>query len=155
MATPQELIETVAANRILAEPEQVEAFDGALAELAGAPLKDADIDALFLVFDDACENREVMCGLMHLLERIESPGYERALAKALPRMAGRASDWAEILQSRLLNEEATAKSLGWALGKATPESRQAAAVALRKIAAEDEAPRSDRARRVLKAIGAD
>jgi hypothetical protein len=151
MATATELIRELEANRTLGTEGQVRAFDQALEELANARLGQSEVDALFLVLDDATENEEVMFGLLHFLEAVVKP-YETALIRVAPRLRVRASNWADVLHTRVLNEPASATQYVAGLKWASGQSRSAAATILKAIAAEEAGERSTRAKEALTAL---
>jgi hypothetical protein len=149
MPTAANWIRILESSRGLEDKKQVETFTRSLSELAKVPLKEADIDALFPIFKDDSAKPEVMGGLMHLLEDLETLDYVRALVQGLPKLIRSAPKWSLALSQRLLNNPEAAKSLGWALKKGGPESKQAAGLVLAKIASENVEPRSGEAKKLL------
>ncbi|MEB3292957.1 MAG: Imm30 family immunity protein [Synechococcales bacterium] len=59
-----------------------------------------DLPSLHLVLDDACEQPDVMFGLVHFLESFELQEQILALIQVMPDLVQRAAEWAAILYSR-------------------------------------------------------
>ncbi len=97
------LIDTLEANRLMRSPHEVTLFEQTLEQLAQNP-DPADLARLHLVLDDACEQPEVMFSLVHFLESFEVQVQVQAFIQVMPALAGRATEWSEILQSRIMND---------------------------------------------------
>jgi hypothetical protein len=100
-------IVTLRKNRLLDSETEVRDFDQALSELDCTFATPEEIEQLFLVFTDTCEQHEVMWGLFHAVEAIDDEKELPALVEALPATRHEASEWAELLHIRILNSEAT------------------------------------------------
>lgn len=123
-------------NRLLRNQAEVAAFDTALAALARSPNSD-DLTDLLLVFTDACEQHEVMWGLLHFVESFGMERHLQALTRSLPSMLRDGPEWVEILLCRVLNEEKYRTYYKKLLTSEHGANRQAAEQVLEKIAAED------------------
>lgn len=106
-------IESLAAARMLRTPEEVQAFDRALAELTERPGL-ADLPDLLRVFTDATEDpSNVMWGLLHHVEDFEPAAYAEAFVECLPETVPSARQWMTTLAIRQLNvDEARAMLVG-------------------------------------------
>jgi hypothetical protein len=62
------------------------------------------LPGLHLVWDDACEQPEVMFSLVHSLESFEVQAQEQAFVQVMPDLVKRAAEWTEILHSRMIND---------------------------------------------------
>lgn len=85
-------------------PEEVTAFENALAELAKNP-KNEYLPSRHLVLDDGCEHQEVMFGLVHFLESFDVKEQLEAFVFVVPQLIVTAPDWTKILHNRILNDE--------------------------------------------------
>jgi Immunity protein 30 len=85
-------------------PDEVTAFENALASLAGRP-QDEDLPDLHLILDDRCEQPEVMFGLIHFLESFDVSAQIQAFVTVVPQLMLVASEWMRILHTRILNDE--------------------------------------------------
>lgn len=90
------MIEVLRRNRHLRSSEEVASFDCSLAELARSP-RDDDLPALHTVFDDDCQQPEVMYGLVHFLESFDMRRQLAAFIEAVPEMSVQAREWAKVL----------------------------------------------------------
>lgn len=78
-------------------------FDSALCALWDNVTTD-DIEDLLKAFCDDTEDDEVMFGLLHLIERLDSDESLLKIALLTPEMQG-AEEWAKLLNRRILNSE--------------------------------------------------
>jgi len=92
------------ANKLMRSPEEVTAFENALAEFAKHP-ESEHLPALHLILDDRCQQPEVMFSLIHFLESFEMEQQLQAFISVIPQLIIFASDWTRILHSRILNDE--------------------------------------------------
>lgn len=90
--------------RLLRNELECEEFDAVLENIADYT-DGSMIEDLCLVFDDETQEEEVMFGLLHLIESFERQQYLTEMSKALPKMMENASEWATILNIRILNNE--------------------------------------------------
>lgn len=97
------LIEVLEANHLLRSPDEVAAFEQALAELA-QNLNPDDLPKLHLILDDACQQPEVMFSLVHFLESLDLQEQLSAFIQVLPDLVKRAAEWATILHTRIMND---------------------------------------------------
>lgn len=97
------LIDILEANRLMQSPQEVTLFEQTLEQLAQNP-DSADLSRLHLVLDDACAQPEVMFSLVHFLESFEVQTQVQAFVQVMPDLAGRATEWSEILRDRIMND---------------------------------------------------
>jgi hypothetical protein len=97
-------ISILKANNLMRSPDEVIAFENALASLADRP-QDEDLPDLHLILDDRCEQPEVMFGLIHFLESFDVSAQIQAFVTVVPQLMLVASEWTRILHSRILNDE--------------------------------------------------
>lgn len=91
-------------NQLMRSPNEVIAFENALASLANYP-QDEDLQNLHLILDDRCEQPEVMFGLIHFLESFDVSAQIQAFVTVVPQLMLVASEWTRILHSRILNDD--------------------------------------------------
>lgn len=99
------LIEILKKNAIMQTEREVEKFENALAEIANNP-NEEDLSEYHLIFNDSCQQPEVMFGLVHFLESFELETQLKAFIKVMPQLAMNAPEWTQILHNRILNDEA-------------------------------------------------
>jgi len=97
-------ISILKANNLMRSPDEVIAFENALASLADRP-QDEDLPDLHLILDDRCEQPEVMFGLIHFLESFDVSAQMQAFVTVVPQLIIVASEWTRILHSRILNDD--------------------------------------------------
>jgi hypothetical protein len=97
-------ISILKANNLMRSPDEVIAFENALASLADRP-QDEDLPDLHLILDDRCEQPEVMFGLIHFLESFDVSAQIQAFVTVVPQLMLVASEWTRILHSRILNDD--------------------------------------------------
>lgn len=102
------LIDILQANRLMRSPEEVTAFENALAELEKNP-KNEYLPSLHLVLDDGCEHQEVMFGLVHILESFDLKEQLEAFVSVAPQLIIAAPEWTGILHNRILNDESAGR----------------------------------------------
>jgi primosomal protein N' len=131
-----DLIKTLQMNRLLRSPAEVEAFDDALAAIADLPEAEIGpyLPRLFLVFDDACVQPEVMWGLLHLIEDYDLEPMMRAYVSVIPTMLRQAPDWTLRITNRVLNSEHDRRALKALLSVLPSAERQALHAVLAQIA---------------------
>lgn len=111
-------------NAALRSPEQVEAFEDALAQAAA--LDDPDvIPAVLGILDDATEFPEVMYGVVHLVEDFPDVEYLPRLVAAAPELIAHAPGWAETLHKGILNADDARASYARILCEQSPQVRAA------------------------------
>ena len=98
------LISVLEANRLMRSPDEVTAFETALAELARYP-KLERLPDLHLVLDDRCEHQEVMFGLVHFLESFDVNEQVWAFVDVIPKLIKQSPNWTKILHVRILNDD--------------------------------------------------
>ncbi len=91
-------------NKLMRSPDEVIAFENALASLADRP-QDEDLPDLHLILDDRCEQPEIMFGLIHFLESFDVSAQMQAFVTVVPQLMLVASEWTRILHSRILNDD--------------------------------------------------
>ena len=97
-------INILESNKLMRSPDEVTAFENALASLADRP-QNEDLPDLHLILDDRCEQPEVMFGLIHFLESFEMLAQIQAFVTVVPQLMLVASEWTRILHSRILNDD--------------------------------------------------
>jgi len=97
-------ISILKANNLMRSPDEVIAFENALASLADRP-QDEDLPDLHLILDDRCEQPEVMFGLIHFLESFDVSAQIQAFVTVVPQLMLVASEWTRILHRRILNDD--------------------------------------------------
>ncbi|WP_293334946.1 Imm30 family immunity protein [Microcoleus sp. CAWBG58] len=96
-------ISILKANKLMRSPDEVTAFENALASIADRP-QDEDLPDLHLILDDRCEQPEVMFSLIHFLESFDVSAQIQAFVTVVPQLMLVASEWTRILHSRILND---------------------------------------------------
>jgi hypothetical protein len=91
-------------NKLMRSPDEVTAFENALASVADRP-QDEDLPDLHLILDDRCEQPEVMFGLIHFLESFDVSAQMQAFVTVVPQLMLVASEWTRILHNRILNDD--------------------------------------------------
>lgn len=124
-------------NRLIVDDEQVAAFEETVERITS--LSDPKhIALLCLGFDDATEQHEVMFGLVHAVESYDAvAGAEVATTyfiNTLPLLLPHASDWAEILLLRILNNNESRVLLRRLLKATSSDSQQVVTSILKKLA---------------------
>ncbi|OCQ91691.1 hypothetical protein BCD67_09305 [Oscillatoriales cyanobacterium USR001] len=97
-------IAILSANKLMRSPEQVAAFENALAELAQHP-NSQYLRELHLILDDNCQHQEVMFSLLHFLESFDVKAQIQAFIDVMPQLIISAPEWTEIIHQRILNDE--------------------------------------------------
>jgi hypothetical protein len=97
-------IEILRENRLMQTPEEVEAFETALAEVAKNP-DENNLTAYHLILDDRCQHPEVMFSLIHFLESLDMEKQIEAFLTIIPQLMLTALEWTRILHDRILNDE--------------------------------------------------
>ena len=97
-------IRVLEANKLMRSRQDVIAYETALAELAKHPQTE-DLPTLHLMFDDRCEQPEVMFSLLHFLESFDLQQQLQAFITVAPQLIGLAQDWARIIHTRILNDD--------------------------------------------------
>lgn len=97
-------INILKANKLMRSPDEVTAFENALASLVDRP-QNEDLPDLHLILDDRCEQPEVMFGLIHFLESFDVSSQIQAFVTVVPQLMLVASEWTRILHSRILNDD--------------------------------------------------
>jgi hypothetical protein len=101
--SPNSLIDVLEANRLLRSPNEAALFEQTLENLAQNS-DSVDLPSLHLIFDDACEQPEVMFSLVHFLESFDVQEQVEALIQVMPDLVKRAAEWTAILHSRMMND---------------------------------------------------
>ncbi|MCC3490450.1 MAG: hypothetical protein JGK35_07735 [Microcoleus sp. PH2017_16_JOR_D_A] len=91
-------------NKLMRSPDEVTAFENALASVADRPHNE-DLPDLHLILDDRCEQPEVMFGLIHFLESFDVSAQIQAFVTVIPQLMLVASEWTRILHDRILNDD--------------------------------------------------
>ena len=128
--------------------EEAMSFDLALAELALHPNREY-LPTLYLVFDDLCEQHEVMYGLIHFLESFELKDQLQAFIDAIDRMIVNAKEWTMILLYRILNQDLARSLYSEMLHSTHSQNRDLCTHLLREIVANESPPLSSRAESVI------
>jgi hypothetical protein len=98
------LIEILTENRLMQTPQEVDAFESALAEIAKNP-DESNLTAYHLILDDRCQQPEVMFSLIHFLESFDMEKQIEAFITIIPQLMLSAPEWTRILHNRILNDE--------------------------------------------------
>jgi len=137
-------------NRHLRSPGEIEQFDKALEELsAEGDLEVKDIQDLFLVFDDDCDNEEVMYGLVHFLEDLDLNTLLERFIEAVPNLSAQAPEWAKVFLYRILNTDNARVMFKKMLSGSNPDSRRIVYEMLSEMSQTESAPLSTYAKTVL------
>ena len=91
-------------NKLMRSPDEVTAFEKALASLADRP-QNENLPDLHLILDDRSEQPEVMFGLIHFLESFDVSAQIQAFVTVVPQLMLVASEWTRILHGRILNDD--------------------------------------------------
>jgi len=102
--SPNPLIDVLEANRLMRSPDEVALFEQTLEKLAQNS-DPVDLLSLHLIFDDACEQPDVMFSLVHFLESFDVQEQVQAFIQVMPELVKQAAEWAAILHSRIMNDE--------------------------------------------------
>jgi Immunity protein 30 len=97
-------INILEANKLMRSPDEVTAFENALASLADRP-QNEDLPDLHMILDDRCEQPEVMFGLIHFLESFDVSAQIQAFVTVAPQLMLVGSEWTIILHNRILNDD--------------------------------------------------
>ena len=141
-------IEILNANKFMRSDEEAMNFDFALAELAVHRNREY-LPTLYLVFDDRCEQHEVMYGLIHFLESFELKDQLQAFIDAIDRMIVNAKEWTMILLYGILNQDLSRNSYSEILHSTQSHNRELCTNLLQEIAANESPPLSSRAESVI------
>ena len=144
-----QVVAALRANRELATPEQVKAWDQAIAQF---PVDPSFLRELHLVFTDATKNEEVMFGLVHVLEDYDMDVQLAAFVSALPEMLKDAREWVLTLTWRILNDAKSREAYKAVLKAADPGARDAARGILEEVARDEKPPLQTGAQEVLAAL---
>ena len=98
------LIQILTENRLMQTPQEVEAFETALAEIAKNP-DENNLTAYHLILDDRCQSPEVMFSLIHFLESFDMEKQIEAFITMIPQLMLSVTEWTRILHNRILNDE--------------------------------------------------
>lgn len=101
----QKLIEVLEKNKRVSSSDEISLFDDALKKLLEWEIEKNDLIKLFSIFDDECQDEEVLFGLVHLLEDLDINEFISAFIQAVPRMQTRTSEWIKTFHYRILNSE--------------------------------------------------
>lgn len=130
------------ANRLMKNDEQLNIYEQSLDEI-GDNEDVANIPALCFAFDDETEHREVMSGLIPIIEGYNSfSSREEQLKyfiKGAPNMLPQASDWLRTMLVRILNHDESRKLFRELLAGSSDEAKVAVRAALQNISKEDPA----------------
>lgn len=144
-----QVVATLRANRDLATPDQVKAWDQAIAQF---PVDPSFLRELHLVFTDATQNYEVMFGLLHVLEDYDMDVQLAAYVSALPDMLAEAREWAFRLTWRILNDAPSREAYKAVLKAAEPAAAAVARAILEEVARDEKPPLQTSAQEVLAAL---
>lgn len=143
-----QLIEILNANKFMRSDEEVMIFEFTLAELALHPNSEY-LPALYLVFDDRCEQHEVMYGLIHFLESFELKDQLQAFIDTIDRMVVNAKEWTMILLYGILNQDLARSLYSQMLHSTHSPNRDLCTHLLREIVANESPPLSSHAESVI------
>ncbi|MFB2979754.1 Imm30 family immunity protein [Microseira sp. BLCC-F43] len=101
-------ISILEANKLMRSPDEVTAFENALAELAKNP-KTEYLPDLHLILDDRCEQPEVMFSLIHFLESFDVSAQMKAFIAVVPQTILVAQDWTKVIHTRILNDDSACR----------------------------------------------
>lgn len=133
-------IEILNLNKHLRNEKEVADFEASLANLPESTEDDGSyLRKLFDVFVDDCDHLEVMWGLLHFVESFDDQVYSDALVASSSGLMEDASDWLEIILSRVLNNDPSKEQLVLIL-KARSETEGKAVVEMLNRLTSDEDP---------------
>jgi Immunity protein 30 len=139
-------------NRLMKSDEQLAVYEQTLDEI-GDDEDVTNIPALCLGFDDRTEHREVMSGLISIIEGYDSfSSIEEQLKYFLqgaPNMLPHASDWLRTMLVRIINDAGARLLFKKLLASGDPSSTEAVRTALHKIAVDDAAKFEAKVKEVL------
>lgn len=145
-----ELIQIMKNNHHLRTDEEVVLFENALAELPENVLNNKpDLENLFSVFDDYCEQKEVMWGLLHFVEDAEDEIFVGTLVEYTSKMVVKAKDWTEIFYCRVLNNATTQKILRDIINSRKSLAQDSSREVLEEIARTEKSEIAEKAKTVL------
>ncbi len=122
-----------ALHRLETEEQAVE-YDELLDALADdTPLDPSLLPDLLLSFFDDTEEKEVMWGLIHLVERYPDDLYVSRLVEAAPQMLPRARNWLIVLLRRVLKSGNARSPLREVYCSATPQHQKQIAGFLHEV----------------------
>ena len=99
----QELYTTLYENRLLKNVTEVTIFEKNLNKLA-ENFKEEDIVELCEILDDNTKDREVMFGVIHLLETLSSENAFRNTIEGIVKIKNHSPEWAKTIMYRCLND---------------------------------------------------
>lgn len=127
-------------NRLMETDEQLSIYEQVLDQI-GNDEDVTHIPALCQAFDDNTEHREVMVGLVHIIEgyadfssRKEELSY---FLQGAPAMLPHAADWLRTMLVRILNHDKSRELFGELLANSEASIKELIRVALQKISSED------------------
>jgi hypothetical protein len=98
------LIETLKKNRLMQTEQEINIFETTLAEIANNA-NEKNLAEYHLIFDDQCQQPEVMFSLIHFLESFEVETQLKAFINVIPQLMINAPEWTRILHDRILNDK--------------------------------------------------
>lgn len=131
------LLHTLRTNRYLRSEGEVAAFEQALFELAKEPDTRNYLAELYLIYDDATEDIEVMAGLQNFIESFDVEDDLQALAKAMPILVRRAKKWAKHIHRRYLRSQAAREYYKYLFPSISQESQNTIRGLLEEISKEN------------------
>jgi len=142
----QEQLTLLRTTRFLRNTGEVDMFEATLAQIyRQGTVRQAEIEELYLLFEDASDQLDVQWGLLHMIEDFSLDVLLSAFVAVLPRVVAKSLDWAETITSRFLNSDETRQALR-ALLRDTPEARRAVLPILHDLS-RVESPRLQQLRR--------
>ena len=144
------LIAELTANSHLRTPEEIRTFDKALEELSeNSALESKDLSKLFMVFEDDCQDEEVMFGLVHFVEDFDLTDLLRTFIEVVPQLSAKAPRWTKLFHYRILNSDKARPLFKEMLRAADSATQGIIRKTLEEIATTESPPLSTRASFVL------
>ena len=91
-------------NCLMRTEAEITEFENTLTEIAAHPDED-NLSAYHLIFNDQCEQPEVMFSLIHFLESFDIEKQIAAFIKVVPQLMITAPEWIRIIHNRILNDQ--------------------------------------------------
>jgi len=146
----KEQIERLKKSSRLQTSHQVVEFERAIAHLSAEGNLDIhDVEQLYLVFDDECEDYGVMTGLLHLIEDQQPEIMISALVSSIPLLSNKGVFWLESIVTRLLNSETHYPLFRARYYQLSMQEKQALTPLLKTIVSEAQEPSSTRAESLI------
>ncbi|MBV6627790.1 MAG: hypothetical protein KI793_33520 [Rivularia sp. (in: Bacteria)] len=146
----KEIINTLRKNAKLEKREDALHFDETLAKLAEIELSKLDIIELMMILDDNNPHQEVLWGLLHFIESVDSEIFIQALFECTQKLLKKAPEWTQLFYIRLLNNQEARSMLKTMLLNEQSSNFNVISQIIREVSINESAPLSDYANSVIK-----